>query len=82
VYPGADGAFTLYDDDGVSFAYWNGDWTGIRMEWMDAARRLTLRLAEGSRLRPPGRVVLEVRVAPDRATRQVVFEGAPLELRL
>jgi alpha-glucosidase/alpha-D-xyloside xylohydrolase len=82
VYPGADGAFTLYDDDGVSFAYRKGAWTGIRMEWTDAARRLTLRLAGGSRLRPPGRVVLDVRVAPDRATRRVVFEGAPLELRL
>ena len=55
---------------------------GIRMEWKDAARRLTLRLAEGSRMLPPLRRVLEVRVAPGKATRRVVFDGTPVDVRL
>ena len=36
VYPGADGKFLLYDDDGASSGYRNGDWTGIAMNWDDA----------------------------------------------
>lgn len=45
VYPGADGAFTLYDDDGQSLGYRDGSdaktvW--LRFRWDDAARRLTL----------------------------------------
>src|SRR5688500_1210882 len=29
VYPGADGAFAIYEDDGRSFAYRRGDWMQI-----------------------------------------------------
>lgn len=31
---------------------------------------------------PPLRRVLEVRVAPDKATRRVVFDGTPVDVRL
>jgi alpha-D-xyloside xylohydrolase len=41
VYPGADGAFTLYDDDGKTYAYENGDRRITRLHWNDAGRRLT-----------------------------------------
>ena len=53
VYPGADGAFLLYEDDGSSFEYRKGAWMGIQMAWNDARRALTLRLAPGSRMLPP-----------------------------
>ena len=43
VYPGADGAFTLYDDDGLTFNYEHGDFQEIAMRWEDANRTLTLR---------------------------------------
>jgi alpha-glucosidase (family GH31 glycosyl hydrolase) len=41
VYPGADGQFTLYDDDGKTYAYETGDRRITRLHWNDAARRLT-----------------------------------------
>jgi alpha-glucosidase/alpha-D-xyloside xylohydrolase len=80
IYPGADGRFRLYEDDGVSFAYRNGDWMGIDLRWEDRGRRLTLELAEGSRMRPPRerRIVVE-RVADGNPTTST-FTGAPLEL--
>src|SRR5437762_14340501 len=45
IYPGADGSFTMYDDDGHSLGYQNGTderqvW--IRLEWDDVRRRLTV----------------------------------------
>jgi len=42
IYPGADGDFTLYDDDGISQDYLKGKATWIRMVWNDAAHTLTL----------------------------------------
>jgi alpha-glucosidase/alpha-D-xyloside xylohydrolase len=81
IYPGADGAFTLYEDDGITFDYRKGEWMGIQMAWNDGRRRLTLRLAKGSRMLPPVRREIEVRLAASKATRAVVFEGHPVEVQ-
>ena len=42
VYPGKDGAFALYDDDGVSYDYEKNKGTQVRLQWNDAAGRLTV----------------------------------------
>jgi alpha-glucosidase/alpha-D-xyloside xylohydrolase len=52
IYPGADGAFTFYDDDGVSFANEHGDFEEIAMRWDDGSKTLTLRRGKGSRTKP------------------------------
>jgi alpha-glucosidase/alpha-D-xyloside xylohydrolase len=82
VYPGVDGASTLYEDDGKTFDHRRGAWMRLSMTWRDRDRRLTLALAPGSRLLPPSRRPIEVRVAGETAVRSAVFEGEPLELRL
>jgi alpha-glucosidase/alpha-D-xyloside xylohydrolase len=82
VYPGADAAYTLYEDDGISFAYRRGEWMKIEMRWNDAGRRLTLQLAPGSRLLPPWRRRIEVRMAGEPSTRTVEFTGRPLSVQL
>ncbi|MGA2261683.1 MAG: TIM-barrel domain-containing protein [Acidobacteriota bacterium] len=82
VYPGADGTATLYEDDGKTFDYRKGIWMRIEMGWHNAERRLTLRLAKGSRMLPPAKRSIEVRIAGERAARTVVFEGRPVEVRL
>ncbi len=42
VYTGADGAFTLYEDDGVSYGYERGEAARIPLRWDDAKRTLTI----------------------------------------
>ncbi|HEY0874558.1 MAG TPA: DUF5110 domain-containing protein [Vicinamibacterales bacterium] len=42
VYRGADGEYTLYDDDGISQDYLNARGTWTRMTWNDEARQLTI----------------------------------------
>jgi alpha-D-xyloside xylohydrolase len=79
IYPGADGSFLLYEDDGSSFNYRKGEWMGIEMSWSDSRRMLRLALAKGSRILPPLRRDIEVKLAD--ATRRVVFNGHPLEVR-
>ncbi len=81
VYPGADGAFTLYEDDGATFNYRRGDWTKIQMTWNNARRTLSMRLVPGSKFSPSQRRDLEVRLAPEKTTRKAVFEGRPIEIK-
>ena len=82
IYPGADGNFLLYEDDGRTFNYRRGEWMGIQMAWNDRQRRLTLRLAEGSQILTPSKRRIEVRVAPEKTTRAIVFEGSALNVQL
>jgi alpha-glucosidase/alpha-D-xyloside xylohydrolase len=49
VYPGADGRFSWYEDDGMSFRYRQGEFTRLECAWSDGPRTLTLTQAEGSR---------------------------------
>jgi len=78
IYPGADAEFLLYEDDGTSFNYRKGEWMGVRMHWQDASRKLTLRLAEGSRMLQPTPRTFEVQLNKEK--RSVHFDGNPLSL--
>jgi alpha-glucosidase/alpha-D-xyloside xylohydrolase len=78
IYPGADAAFLLYEDDGTSFNYRKGEWMGIQMAWNDAHRTLSLSLAPGSRMLPPERRVIALQLA--ETTRSVAFAGKPIEV--
>lgn len=48
VYTGADGAFTLYEDDGLTYGYERGAAATISINWNDATRTLTIGRREGS----------------------------------
>ena len=41
VYPGVDGAFDLYRDDGTTYAYEKGAFEVSHLHWDDAAKKLT-----------------------------------------
>jgi alpha-D-xyloside xylohydrolase len=41
VYPGADAEFTLFSDDGTTYAYENGGGSLTRMHWNDAEHKFT-----------------------------------------
>ena len=82
VYPGADGSFELFEDDGSSFAYRSGDWTGLRFRWTDRGRRLSVDLAPGSKMRPPLTRDMVVGLAGSTRTQSVKFSGRPLSVSL
>jgi len=48
VYEGADGRFTLYEDDGTSYQYERGQSARIPLSWNQATRTLTIGAREGS----------------------------------
>jgi alpha-glucosidase (family GH31 glycosyl hydrolase) len=78
IYPGMDGAFLFYEDDGKSFNYRRGEWMGIRMEWADARRVLTLHLAEGSRMLPPAPRRINLKLG--ETLRAAEFDGRRVEI--
>jgi len=41
VYPGADAAFTLFSDDGKTYAYEKGAGKVTRLSWSEARQKLT-----------------------------------------
>ena len=57
------------------------EWMKIAMTWRDAGRRLTLRLAPGSRLLPPNPRRFVVRVAGTTVTKSIEFAGQPVDVR-
>jgi alpha-glucosidase/alpha-D-xyloside xylohydrolase len=82
VFPGADGAFELYEDDGRTFAYRTGAWMGVTMTWDDRARVFSARLAPGSRMLPPAARPMEVRVAGEKTAAPLTFAGRPVRVKL
>src|SRR5271165_6980378 len=48
VYPGADADFTLYEDDGETYAYEHGQHSIITFVWNDATRSLVISARKGS----------------------------------
>ncbi|MDE3167697.1 MAG: DUF5110 domain-containing protein, partial [Acidobacteriota bacterium] len=81
VYPGADGAFSLYEDDGISFDFRNGAFQRVHVAWDDRRRRLNLRTPPGARPpQAPRRFSVGIAGAPRK--REIVFHGRPLSLVL
>jgi alpha-glucosidase (family GH31 glycosyl hydrolase) len=79
VYPGADGSFMLYEDDGISFNYRKGEWMGIEMGWHDSRKTLTMQLAKGSRMLAGQAHNFEVKLGDVRES--VSFSGRSVEVK-
>jgi alpha-glucosidase (family GH31 glycosyl hydrolase) len=82
VFPGANGACSLYEDDGESFDFRNGQFTRIEMLWDDGARRLVLRLASGSRLLSPNPIAFEIKLAGSDRVKTLIFKGDQVSVAL
>ena len=48
IYPGADGEFTLYEDENDNYGYEEGHYSLIKLEWNDVKRQLTIDAQKGS----------------------------------
>ena len=90
VYTGADGSFSLYEDDGVSRHYLNGKYSRIPLRWNERTRTLTIGAREGSGYAGmAGSREIRIRwIKPgttldfDGANRTVAYSGEPLAVRM
>jgi alpha-glucosidase/alpha-D-xyloside xylohydrolase len=82
IHPGADGTFSLYEDDGKTFDFRKGEFMKVNYAWNDRQRRLSMRLAAGSKMHAPAKRNLVVHVVGETATRDVVFEGRAMDVKV
>jgi alpha-glucosidase (family GH31 glycosyl hydrolase) len=78
VYPGADGAFALYDDDGLSEAHESGARTTTSLAWRDAAFTLSVGAAAGSYAGAPTARRYEVHLHAQTQPRALYVNGQPI----
>lgn len=88
IYPGADGQFTLYEDDNETYAYEKGQSARYDLSWNDAKRTLTIGARQGAfpgmvKQRSLRIVVLDEPgdATPTPAARTIAYEGRPLAVR-
>lgn len=91
IYPGQDGGFTLYDDEGDNYNYEQGQFATIQISWDEANRRLTLHERQGSYPGMPGsrefRIVIEDGTnkfpwSSESPIRTVFYEGREISIDL
>jgi len=78
IYPGADGSFQLYDDDGLSFAYEKGAYAVVDLKWDDAGHTLRYNVGSGGLL-----AAKQLSVSlPGREAKHILARHAAQEIRL
>jgi alpha-glucosidase/alpha-D-xyloside xylohydrolase len=82
VHPGANGTFSLYEDDGKTFNFRKGEFMEVEMKWQDADRRLNLSLGRDSTMLAPGTRTFSVQIAGESQKKEVIFEGKPVAIKL
>ena len=80
IYPGADGTFVLYEDEGDNYNYEKGVFATISFQWNNKSQTLTIGNRQGTY---PG--MLESRhftvVLPDGRQQSVAYEGSSVEVK-
>ena len=81
VYPGIDGTFTLYEDEGDNYNYERGQYTTIAFRWSDKARTLTIAARKGQY---PGMLTARrfTVVLPDGTSKTVDYAGSEVTIKL
>ncbi len=80
IYPGADAAFSLYEDDGKTYGYEKGVFARIPMQWNDRQHILAIGARQGHY---PGMPVTRhlIVVVAGGSTKQVTYTGSKLTVR-
>jgi alpha-D-xyloside xylohydrolase len=78
VYPGADGDFTLYEDEGDTYRYEKGAYATIPLHWDDARRVLTIGAHHGAFPGMLERRTFRVVFVGQKAEKLVQYSGVPV----
>ncbi|WP_298738766.1 DUF5110 domain-containing protein [uncultured Chitinophaga sp.] len=77
VYRGADGQYTLYEDDGTSEDYLKGKTTLTRFTWDDDAGKFTIAPLSKGNIK---KRVFNVQLLPEGTTRQITYNDRPVSI--
>jgi alpha-glucosidase (family GH31 glycosyl hydrolase) len=83
IYRGAEGDYTLYEDDGESLAYLKGDAVLTRFQWDDSARTLRIRRdKQKAASRVSAVQSLRIEIIPDGVIKLLDFNGGAMTIKL
>jgi len=83
IYPGQDGEFLLYDDEGDNYNYERGEYATILIQWDEKNRRLTLNEREGEYAGMKNSVHLLVSLVDDKDNlkeQNLVYSGEEMSI--
>jgi alpha-glucosidase/alpha-D-xyloside xylohydrolase len=82
VYSGANGEFTMYEDDGISQHYLRNKGTWTKLSWDEGAKRLTIAAAPpaGVTNDSPAPREFKVEMLPDGTVKTVTYNGRQAEV--
>ena len=83
IYPGADGQLTLYDDDGLTYRYEQGQRSKVGIAWNEKTGTLTLGARQGTYQNMPSQQQLHVRLLRGQqwSEKDVTYTGRALSVR-
>ena len=81
IYPGADARFTLYEDDGTTNEYEQGQCSRIMMEWNEQKRELTIHQREGSFPEMEGKRQFTI-VLPNGWQKTISYKGKKIRMKV
>ena len=82
IYGGADGEYTLYEDDGISQDYLEAKGTWIRIAWNDRAKQLTLQPgAPRGATNVVSKRVFKLLLLPEGTMREVTYAGGRMQMK-
>ena len=81
IYPGADGHYTLYEDEGVNYNYEKGKRVVIQLDWNDTRRQFTVGKRIGSYVGMPSVRKMKI-VVSGQLKKTIVYEGKQIRLSL
>ncbi len=81
LYPGKDGSFTLYEDEGDNYNYENGKYSEILFTWKNSAKALIISDVKGSFDGMLKNRSFKV-VLPDGKSKVVEYDGKKVEVKM
>lgn len=92
IYPGQNGSFELYEDEGDQYNYEDGAFTIIPIDWREAERQLTLEARKGRYDGMPEQRTFGIFLhgdgthqhgaSPARPTQTICYDGQPVVINL
>jgi alpha-D-xyloside xylohydrolase len=80
IYPGANGSFTLYEDENDNYNYEKGVYATIEFNWDNAGRKLTIGKRKGKFPGMPGKRTFEIILVGENHGTGVAIEKSPDEI--
>jgi alpha-glucosidase/alpha-D-xyloside xylohydrolase len=80
VYSGDNGSYTLYDDDGLSMEYLEGNYILTQVNWNDREKKLTIQTKKSNSNRQMNKRVLNIELIPGGIIKKVTYAGKEMEV--